>query len=198
MPYCTFLTCRKYCYPIQNKGFYSESHIHNINHKEHSAGQVKCAFNWWFWVRKNVCATSQPWAWPVSVRAAARTSKGRELPDPLLQHVGGMIKNWDMPTPQHWVELVVFDEPVNRKESCWGSRESVVAAGQPRAQGWRPTTALVSRGNPEHLLDLPPGGRAGAGLCKPWGTRDHSQPEQPTPGNASIYSGKKWTYRMFF
>lgn len=110
---------------------------------------------------------------------------------PFLQHVGGMIKNWDMPTPQQWLELVVCDEPVNRKESCWGSRESVVAAGQPRAQGWRPTTALVSRGNPEHLLDPPPGGRAGVGRCMPRGTRDHSHPEQPTPGNASIYSVKK-------
>lgn len=27
------------------KGVYSESHIHNIKHKEHSAGQVKCAFS---------------------------------------------------------------------------------------------------------------------------------------------------------
>lgn len=198
MPYCTFLKCNKYCYPIQYKGFYYESHIHNIKHKEHSAGQVKCAFKWWFWVRKKVCATSQPWAWPVSLRAAARTSKRRELPAPLLQHVRGMLKNWDTPTPQQWLEPVVSDEPMNRKESCWGSGESVVAAGQPGAQGWSPTTALASRVNPEHLLDLPPGARAGVGRCIPRGTGDHSHPEQLTPGNASIYSMKKWTCRMFF
>lgn len=68
-------------------------------------------------------------------KSSSQNTQRKGAARPFQQHVGGMIKNWDMPTPQQWLELVVRDEPVNRKESCWGSRESVVAAGQPRDGG---------------------------------------------------------------
>ena len=79
------------------------------------------------------------------------------------------------------------------KTAAGEAGESMVAAGKANAQGWSPSTALVSKINPENLLDLPPGARAGVGrgsLLPPTATRrvprDRSHPEQLTPGNASI------------